>query len=168
MSYQVAARPHPWWSLVGWVIVCGIAGAIGSIASLDAGTFYASLERPAWAPPAAVFGPVWTALYLIMAVAAWLVWRSPRDSSLRTTALLLFVVQLGLNALWSWLFFAWHLGGAAFFEVAVLWLMIVATTVYFWRINRIAGALLLPYLLWVTFASVLTWSVWRANPAVLG
>jgi tryptophan-rich sensory protein len=111
-----------------------------------------------------VFGPVWTVLYSLMGLSAWLVWRSPRPSG---GALILFGAQLAVNALWSWLFFAWHLGALATADVLLLLVLIASTVHAFWRISRLAALLLLPYLLWVTFASVLTWSVWQRNPGVL-
>lgn len=153
--------------LVGWFAASFSAAAIGGLASVQAGEFYGQLVQPSWAPPSWAFGPVWTALYALMAVAAWLVWRRGGMRANRT-AFTLFFVQLGLNALWTWLFFAWRLGGLAFAEILVLWVLIVATLVAFWRVRPIAGALLIPYLLWVSFASVLNYSVWQLNPQVLG
>lgn len=150
--------------LLGWLLAAFAAGAVGAVASIDAASFYAQLIKPSWAPPAGVFGPVWSTLYALMGVAAWLVWRS---RGAKKTALILFGVQLVANALWSWLFFAWHLGALAAVEVLVLLALIVATTVSFWRSSRLAAALLVPYLLWVGFASVLTWAVWRSNPGLL-
>lgn len=140
------------------------AAAAGALASVDAAPFYAALVRPAWAPPAGVFGPVWTLLYVLMGLAAWVAWRhgAPRR------VLALYVVQLAMNALWSALFFAWHRGALAFVDIVALWLMIVATTAGFWRVRPLAGALLLPYLAWVTFASALNWAVWHLNPGALG
>lgn len=140
------------------------AGAVGAVASVDAASFYAQLSKPSWAPPAWVFGPVWSVLYALMGVAAWLVWRSP---GAKKVALGLFGVQLAANALWSWLFFAWHRGALAAVEVLVLLALIVATVAAFWRSSRLAAALMLPYVLWVSFASVLTWVVWRGNPVLL-
>jgi translocator protein len=155
----------------GWLALCFAASAVGAFASVNAGGFYASLVRPAWAPPGWLFGPVWSVLFLCMAVAAWLVWRCPRDPLARPSkavVLWLFVAQLAANALWSWLFFAWRLGGPAFAEVLLLWLLIACTIGAFWRFSRLASWLLVPYLLWVSFASVLNWTLWRANPAILG
>ena len=152
--------------LLGWLAVAFAAAAIGAVASVDAGAFYAQLARPAWAPRASVFGPVWSVLYLLMGIAAWFVWRE-RDAKPRNAALTLFVAQLCANALWSWLFFAWRNGALAFAEVLVLLALIAATTLAFWRIRRLAGVLMLPYLAWVTFASALTWAVWQGNPKVL-
>jgi len=97
-----------------------------------------------------------------------LVWRIPAESKARSVALGLFVIQLAANALWSWLFFAWHLGGVAFAEVLLLWLLIACTLVSFWRLKVVAGLLLVPYLAWVTFASVLNYTLWKLNPAILG
>jgi tryptophan-rich sensory protein len=150
--------------LVGWLLVAFATAAIGALASVDAAEFYARLSKPSWAPPAWLFGPVWSVLYALMGVAAWFVWRSPGP---RRVALGLFAAQLMVNALWSWLFFAWHQGALAAVEVAVLLALIVATVVAFWRTSRTAALLLLPYLLWVGFASVLTWAVWRNNPGLL-
>lgn len=150
--------------LLGWLLAAFAAGAVGAVASVDAASFYAQLSKPSWAPPAGVFGPVWSTLYALMGVAAWLVWRSPGPKG---TALGLFGAQLAANALWSWLFFAWHRGAMAAMEVLVLLALIVATIVAFWRTRRLAALLMVPYLLWVSFASVLTWTVWRSNPGLL-
>ena len=151
--------------LIGWLALALVTGGIGAVASVNAAAFYAQLARPAWAPPASVFGPVWTTLYVLMGIAAWLVWRSP---GAHRGALVLFVVQLGVNALWSWLFFAWHQGALAFGDVVLLLVLIVATVVAFARASRPAALLMLPYLAWVAFATALTWSVWRLNPGLLG
>lgn len=153
--------------LVGWLLLSFVAAAIGSAASIRAGDFYAQLVRPEWAPPASVFGPVWTVLYALMGIAAWLVWRIDGFRGART-ALTLFLVQLAVNALWSWLFFAWHLGALSFVDIVLLWALIVATLIAFWRISPLASALLLPYLLWVSFASVLNFYMWQLNPQLLG
>lgn len=152
--------------LVGWLALVFAAAAIGAAASINAGSFYAQLDRPAWAPPASAFGPVWTVLYLLMGVAAWLVWRNRGAGRLRL-ALGVFVLQLGANALWSWLFFAWRNGPVAFAEVLLLLALIGTTIALFWRISRLAGILMLPYFAWVTLASALTWSIWQRNPALL-
>lgn len=153
--------------LAGWLLVTFAAAALGAWASQDAPRFYAQLDKPDWAPPAGVFGPAWTVLYLLMAIAAFLVWRT-RGFSTAPRTLGLYLVQLAANALWSWLFFGWHLGAAAFAEVLVLWALILATTVAFWKARRIAGILLLPYLAWVTYASALTFACWQRNPQLLG
>lgn len=153
--------------LASWLLVTFLAAAIGSIASLRAGAFYGQLVRPDWAPPPDVFGPVWSVLYALMGVAAWLVWLRAGSFAAARGALVLYLVQLAVNALWSWLFFAWHLGGLAFAEIVLLWLLIAATVWTFWRIRPLAGALLLPYWAWVTFAAFLNHAVWRLNPQLL-
>jgi tryptophan-rich sensory protein len=159
-----AASPLP--GLLLWFGLVAVAAAAGAVASANAPDFYGTLQQPSWAPPAAVFGPVWTALYVLMAIAAWLVWR-PRSPAARR-ALTLFLVQLALNALWSWLFFAWHRGAWAMLDLVLLWMLVLATTIAFWRRRPLAGALLLPYLAWVSFAGVLNYWVWQANPGLLG
>lgn len=153
--------------LIAWLAICALASAIGAFGSLQAGTFYSQVMRPAWAPPGWLFGPVWTVLYASMGVAAWLVWRQ-RGFAAARIPLFLFLVQLFVNALWSWLFFYWRDGALAFVDIAVLWCLIVATTVAFWRRNAVAGALLVPYWLWVSFAAGLNYSIWQLNPAILG
>lgn len=153
--------------LAGWLAVAFAAGGIGAIASVEAVTFYQGLVRPAWAPPAAAFAPVWSTLYALMALAAWLVWRAPAGT-LRRGALAVFVVQLAVNAVWSWLFFVWRQGALAFADAVALFALIALMLAAFWRIRPIAGALLLPYLAWVGFACALTWSIWQANPAAFG
>ena len=153
--------------LIGWLAASFASAGIGAIASANAAAFYGRLTQPAWAPPASVFGPVWSTLFVLMAVAAWLVWRRHGFHG-AAPALRLFVVQLLANALWSWLFFRWQLGAAAVAEIVVLWLLIVATIVLFWRLHRLAALLLVPYLAWVSFAAALTFTVWRLNPALLG
>lgn len=161
------SRQKQVFGLIGWLALSFAASGIGAVASVRAQAFYGQLAQPAWAPPAAVFGPVWTILYALMGVAAWLVWRTGGFRAHRT-ALILFVVQLAVNALWSWLFFAWHLGALAFADIVALVLLVVATLVCFWRARPLAGALLAPYLLWICFASALNYSVWQLNPQALG
>lgn len=153
--------------LVGWLVVTGLAAFAGSVASRRSQEFYGTLIRPEWAPPPEVFGPVWTVLYLLMAVAAWLVWK--RGGFARAgTALGLYLVQLVANALWSWLFFAWRMGAAAFVDIVLLWLLVAATIVAFWRHSRLAAALLLPYLAWISYAAALNLRLWQLNPGTLG
>lgn len=154
--------------LAAWLLLAYAAAAIGAIASVEAGSFYQQLTRPPWAPPAWLFGPVWTLLYFMMGISAWLVWRAHGFRN-APGALALFLAQLAANALWSWLFFAWRQGGLALLEIAMLWLLIVATVFAFWRLgSRGAAMLLLPYLAWVSFAAFLTLAIWRLNPAQLG
>jgi translocator protein len=153
--------------LAGWLLLTFAAAALGAVASAQAGAFYQQLVRPEWAPPGWLFGPVWTALYLMMAVAAWMVWR---EHGFRRAgpALTLFVLQLAANALWTWLFFVWHRGALAFAEILLLWALIAATLIAFRRLQVIAALLLLPYLAWVGFAAALTYATWQLNPGILG
>ena len=118
--------------------VGSVCGFIGALASIRAENFYAQLVKPAWAPPPGVFSPVWTTLYLMMAIAAWLAWKQRAPGGATRFALWLFAIQLALNALWSWLFFRWHLGGLAVFEVCVLWFAILAMVTQFWRLRPLA------------------------------
>ena len=153
--------------LLGWLAATFAAGSVGAIASARAASFYAQLSQPSWAPPAWLFGPVWSVLYILMALAAWLVWRQHGFSG-ASTALRLFAFQLAANALWTWLFFALHLGALSLAEIVLLWLLISATLFAFWPLQRLAALLLVPYLAWVSFASALTFSLWQLNHAVLG
>ena len=153
--------------LGGCLLLSFIVSAIGAAASVQAKSFYGQLAQSAWAPPGWVFGPVWTVLYVLMAVAAWLVWRS-RGFRQNKLALGFFLLQLVFNALWSWLFFAWRLGGWAFADILALLVSLAITLVLFWRVKRTAGVLLIPYLLWVTFAAALNYVLWQMNPQVLG
>jgi translocator protein len=154
--------------LVGWIALCFATGAIGSFATRNVAPFYASLAKPSWAPPATLFAPAWTVLYILMAVAAWLVWRE-RDldetrALSRRQGLVLFVVQLALNALWTWLFFAWRLGGVAMAELVLLWITVAIVARQFARVKSASAWLLVPYLCWLIYAGALNWTVWRANP----
>ena len=151
-----------WRGGIAWVLASLAAGAVGALATRNARDFYAGLVRPSWAPPGWVFGPVWTTLYVLMGVAAWLVWRKVGWDGART-ALTLFVVQLVCNAAWSWFFFAWRRGALAMGDIVLLLVLIVATMVAFGRVHRVAALLLAPYLAWVLFATALTYAVWRAN-----
>jgi len=153
--------------LIAWIFLCFAASAAGAIASIKTKAFYAQLVQPEWAPPGWVFGPVWSILFTLMAIAAWLVWRDGGFNKHRT-ALILFVLQLIPNVLWSWLFFAWNKGALAFADIILLWFLIIATIMCFWKVNRLSAALLLPYLLWVSFATALCYSTWQLNPGILG
>ena len=139
---------------------------------MDAREFYGQLSKPAWAPPGWLFGPVWTTLYVLMGIAAWRVWRAREAAgtsraTARRRGLQLFVVQLAVNALWTWLFFAWRQGFWAFAEISLLWCMIAVTIALFARVSRASAWLLAPYLAWVSFATALTWVTWRWNPGLL-
>lgn len=161
---------YSWWqqgsALLLLLLITYLAAAIGSIGSLNAPQFYRELQLPEWAPPGWLFGPVWSLLYTLMAVAAWLVWRSGAFSQ-TARALQLYGVHLVVNALWSWLFFAWYQGAGALVNIVLLWLLILMIIRLFWSHSRLAAVLLLPYLLWVSFATMLNWSIWQLNPALL-
>jgi tryptophan-rich sensory protein len=150
--------------LVLMVALCFGAAALGGMAtSTGMESWYATLAKPSWNPPGWIFGPVWGALYLAMAVAAWLVFRKAGSLSAAAVPLGIFAVQLGLNVLWSFVFFAWERPGWAFVEIVVLWLAILATTIAFFSRSTVAGGLMIPYLAWVSFAAVLNWTIWRLN-----
>lgn len=140
--------------------------AIGALSGIAAGgdfvTYFDALRKPPLTPPPVAFGPAWTALYLLMGVAAWLVWR---EGLTRRTALALglFVAQLTLNFAWSLIFFGRQRLGIALIEILALWMTILATVIAFWRVRTAAGALLLPYLAWVSFATYLNAGIWRLN-----
>jgi len=152
-----------WLALVAFAALCFAAAAFGAVLTTGAvRTWYAEVQKPAWSPPDRVFGPVWTALYLMMACAAWLVWLKAGLSGGRVP-LTLFLVQLVLNAAWSPVFFGLRSFGGAFALIVVLWLAIVATVVAFARVSRPAAWLLVPYLAWVSFAACLNYSIWRLN-----
>ena len=147
-------------SLAGWALACFAAAALGGF--FMPGEWYASLKKPSWNPPGWIFGPVWTTLYTIMAVAAWLVWRQGGWRKQRKP-LLSFLVQLALNALWSPLFFGLRQPGLAFVEIVLLWLAIAGTIAAFRPASRVAAWLLAPYLAWVSFAAALNFALWQLN-----
>ncbi len=151
-----------WRGLVAWLAVTFVAAALGALASVDAADRYVALTLPSWAPPAWVFGPVWTVLYAVMGVAAWRVWLEHGWEGARP-ALGMYLFQLIANALWTWLFFGWELRGFATLEVFLLLVMVATLQLQFARLNTLAGRLVLPYLAWVSFASMLSFSVWRLN-----
>ena len=149
-------------ALVLWLALCFATAGFGSIPTARAlKTWYPSLRKPSWNPPNWLFGPVWTALYFLMAVAAWNAWNS--NSAVRNLSIALFVIQLVLNGLWSWIFFGWKSPGAAFAEIIVLWIAIIATILGFTQVSPLAAALMAPYLAWVSFASYLNFAIWRLN-----
>ncbi|HVF86540.1 MAG TPA: TspO/MBR family protein [Pyrinomonadaceae bacterium] len=153
-----------WAGLIIFVTVCFVVAGLGALStnpSID--NWYAPLAKPSWNPPNWVFGPVWTILYLMMAIAAWLVWRRKGSVAAAAVPLALFAVQLALNALWSYLFFGLHRPDLAFAEIVLLWAAILATLLAFRRVMPLAGWLLLPYLLWVTFAAFLNFTIQRMN-----
>ena len=140
-----------------------VGGLSGFATARGVQEWYPSLTKPPFNPPSWVFGPVWTLLYIMMGVAAYVVWQKGWDNEAVRVALFLFLIQLALNGLWSILFFGMRAPGLAFAEIIVLWTAIAATIVYFWRVSPIAGILLLPYEAWVSFAAVLNGSLWILN-----
>lgn len=158
-SDTVVDRPS-WGWLLFWL--CAVAGVAVLGATFSPDSWYAQLRKPSFNPPAFVFGPVWSLLYLLMAIAAWLVARTP-DGPLRRRALLLMGTQLLFNALWSPLFFGLHSPGWAFVDISALWITLAATLIAFSAVRTLAAWLLVPYLLWVSFALVLNGSIWLMN-----
>jgi benzodiazapine receptor len=159
MSSQITA-------LVISLFISFIVASLGGLASVSAGDFYAERARPSWAPPAWLFGPVWTLLYIIMAVASWLVWGSDVFNEAKV-ALSFYLLQLVFNTLWSWLFFYLHMGLWAFVDIIFLWVCLVIVIFLFLKISVVAGVLMFPYLLWVSFAAILNYSIWKLNPGIL-
>lgn len=150
---------HSVLALAGFILVTFCAPLAG-IFSLP-GAWYVALNKPSWNPPAWIFGPAWTLLYSLMAIAAWLVWK--RDGWRRP--LQIYFVQLLLNAAWTPLFFGAHQLGSALVEISMLWIAILLTLLHFRRLNQTAGWLFVPYLAWVTFATILNFTLWRLNSA---
>ena len=151
-------------SLVLWIVLCQGVGLVGvRWTAPEIPTWYRSLRKPSFNPPGWIFGPVWTLLYLLMAGAAWLIAGSD-SSPKRSIALALFVVQLSLNFAWTWFFFRRHALRAAFAEIILMWLAIAATIAAFARISPLAAGLLVPYWVWVTFASLLNGAIAWLNP----
>ena len=145
---------------VSILLAFGVAAVGRLVTDPNVNTWYAELAKPSWTPPSGVFGPVWTALYLMMAIAAWRIWMLGTGPA-RKRALTLYGLQLAVNGLWSPVFFGWHLLGWALVVIVVLVVLVALTTVQFFRIDRPAGWLLVPYLLWVTFATALNYGIWR-------
>ena len=165
MEITVQGKRRPQWgSLVAWLAVCYGVSALGAAVTMRAvETWYQGLEKAALNPPDWVFGPVWTMLYGLMAVAAWLVWVAP-DSVTRRRGIAWFCAQLAVNLLWSFAFFGARMLGLALVDIAALWVLIAVTMARFFRVRRAAGWLMVPYLGWVTFAGYLNWAVWTMNP----
>jgi len=150
--------------LIAAVLFCQAAGLLGALATTPSiGGWFKGLAKPSFNPPNWIFGPVWTTLYLLMGIALFLVWRRGLKTAGVKAALVLFLIQLVLNVLWSVLFFGLHQPALAFFEIAALWVLILLTMLKFFGFSRPAGWLLFPYLLWVSFASLLNFFLWRLN-----
>lgn len=160
--HEAPSRRRSLIAAAGFIFVCLGISALGGLATASSvDTWYQTLSKPAFNPPDWVFAPVWTALYLMIAIAGWRLWRVNGFND--RLAFAAYGLQLALNLLWSILFFGLQWTGAALIELVVLWLAIAATIVLFWRHDRIAGVLLVPYLGWVGFAGVLNAALWRLN-----
>ncbi len=151
---------NQWFVLAAFLAVTfAVALVGGAVTAGSVRDWYPAIAKPTWSPPAWLFGPAWTLLYALMAVAAWLVWRRAGWGG----ALAWFAVQLALNAAWSPLFFGLHRIDLALADIALLWLAIIGTTMAFWKVTPLAGWLFLPYLAWVSFATALNFAIWRLN-----
>jgi translocator protein len=143
------------------VIICELAGIIGSIFTVSSiPTWFAGLNKPSFSPPNYLFGPVWTILYLMMGISLFLIWKKGGNNR---TALIIFFIQLLLNTFWSIIFFGLKMPFAAFVEIIIMWVFILLTIISFYGISKPAAYLLIPYLLWVSFASVLNFKIWMLN-----
>jgi translocator protein len=162
---DVPAQPLA--ALLGFVLVCYAVAAVGALATVPAiPTWYAALAKPSFNPPNWIFAPVWTTLYGLMAIAAWLVWRTPKagpHAASRIAGLNLFSVQLLLNAVWTPIFFHYHQLLTALVVILCLVVAITLTTLRFWKVDRLAASLMIPYLAWVTFATALNYQIYRLN-----
>ena len=150
--------------LAGFLLLCYAVAGVGALSTVpNIPTWYAALNKPSFNPPNWIFGPVWTLLYTLMAIAAWIVWRKHSTSTTRLDALMVFGLQLTLNFLWTPIFFHFHQLLTAVVVIALLWLAILATILMFWRVSRLAATLLLPYLAWVSFAAALNVAILSLN-----
>ncbi len=147
-------------ALPAWLLVSFAAAAIGS--RYMPGRWFKQLKKPSWNPPNWVFGPVWSTLYTLMGISAWLIWREGGWAA-QKLPLLIFLFQLIFNALWSWIFFGLKKPGAAFVDIVFLWITLFSMVIHFWEVRPLAGALMIPYLAWVSFASILNFSIWILN-----
>lgn len=155
-------KPENYLALAVSIIICNLAGALGALFTFAAiPTWYVSLVKPTFAPPNWIFGPVWTTLYVLMGISAYLVWKQGKKAEF---PLKIFGLQLVLNALWSILFFGLRSPALGFLGIVALWLSIVYSIKLFWNLDRRAAYLLIPYILWVTFASILNAAIWMLNP----
>lgn len=166
MSEPISDRPKARRDLVGllaFIILClAVSGVGGAITATSVDTWYQALEKPPFNPPDWLFAPVWTALYILMGIAAWRVWRL-RSFEATPKALAVFAVQLSLNLAWSFLFFGLQRIDLALVEIVILLFAIITNTIMFWRVERLAGLLFVPYTAWVTYATILNASLWLLN-----
>ncbi len=150
-------------SLIGFVAACFVAASMGAI--FRPGSWYEHLAKPSWRPPNWLFAPVWTVLYLAIAVSGWMIWRKAGLAG-AALPLSIYLLQLMLNLAWTPIFFGLHRPGAAFAEIVLLWVSIAATIVLFYPLDALSALLLVPYLAWVSFAATLNFAIWRLNPEI--
>ncbi len=151
-----------WPILITCIVLCNLVGALGAIWTSSDRSWYDGINKPSFILPGGVIGSVWTLLFTLMGISLYLVWTSP-SSNIRLIALILFAVQFVFNVAWSYLFFGLNKPFLAFIEILILLGLIIATTFYFFKVNKLSGYLLTPYVLWVSFASFLNYSIWRLN-----
>jgi tryptophan-rich sensory protein len=165
MEYADPGKPQSYGKLFAAVLLCLIVGSMGSlVTTTGSGSWYESLEKPAFTPPNWVFGPVWTTLFILMGIALYLVWQSGTERREVQIALAVFGIQFALNVLWSFLFFGMQSPLLGLVDIVILWIMIAVTIVLFYQIRKIAGYLLIPYIVWVTIATALNYSIYILNP----
>lgn len=154
-------------NIVRLIIALALPLAVGFVGSLftrpEIDGWYATLNKPEWNPPNWLFGPVWTVLYTLMGISIYLIWKSPAPASKKRNITVLFLVQLALNLAWSYIFFHQHQIASAFFEIIFLWFFILFTIFSMPKVSKIAALLMVPYLLWVTFAAILNYHLWELN-----
>ncbi len=165
MEYAGPGKSHSYGKLIAAVLLCLIVGSMGSLVTMTgSGSWYASLEKPAFTPPNWVFGPVWTMLFILMGIALYLIWQSGTERREVQIALAVFAIQFALNILWSFLFFGMESPILGLVDIVLLWIMIAVTIVLFYQIRKIAAYLLIPYLVWVSIATALNYSIYILNP----
>jgi translocator protein len=168
LSPSNSKRPQPtlfqlWLGLFAFLVVCfGVGIIAGLITFTNIDIWYRTLNKPSWTPPNTVFGPVWNVIYMLTAIAGWMVWARLGFARLRMEAVL-FLVQLALNPLWPYVFFRMHRSDLSLLVAILLWITVAAMAALFWRVRKMAGYLLLPYLGWLAFAIALNFAVWRMN-----
>ena len=152
-----------WFRLIVSLVMCQLAGIIGTFFTVNSiSTWYASLNKPSFNPPGWIFGPVWITLYILMGISFYLIWMKKDNCNFKLLSSL-FLIQLILNSLWTIIFFGLHSPFYAFIEIIILWIMILLCIILFYKISKISSYLLIPYLLWVSFASILNFFLWKLN-----
>lgn len=152
------------WKLIIAIAICEFTGIMSSVlSSALMNPWFSSLNKPSWNPPSNVFGPVWTVLYLLMGISLWLVWKSTKPTNEKEIAITFFIIQLFLNFWWSLLFFKFHSPALALVDIILLLILIVVTIIHFFPISKVASYVLIPYVLWVAFATILNYSIWILN-----